>query len=62
MTHTILNILHSLTSTVCYICVILDALYMCIFVCSLNHNRIGAEGGMALGEALTENQTLEILR
>ena len=35
---------------------------VCVSNCSLDSNEIGPEGGVALGEALTVNQTLQTLR
>ena len=35
---------------------------VCVSNCSLDGNRIGAEGGVALGESLAVNQTLQTLR
>ena len=35
---------------------------MCVSNCSLDWNRIGYEGGVVVGEALTVNQTLQTLR
>ena len=39
-----------------------SSLTVCVSNCSLNWNKIGAEGGVALEEALTVNQTLQTLR
>ena len=35
---------------------------VCVSNCSLDKNEIGPEGGVALGEALALNQTLQTLR
>ena len=40
----------------------MQLLLTCILNCSLERNKIGPGGGVALGEALTPNKTLQILR
>ena len=45
-----------LFSALCSVCTV------CISNCSLDENNIGPEGGVALGESLTVNQTLQTLR
>lgn len=43
---------------------VMKNMFVCVGVlnCSLDHYVIGPEGGVALGEILSVNQTLQILR